>query len=249
MAVDTNLEYLELAAWRRRTAELYALVRDLASLSADPQSAAGGPRAAWNRFREVRDAMFTDHPQSPIEKNDAGALLPLRYFPYNPAWRLEGDVLPLDEAVRSGGEVVTSARSVELPGGSFATGRSPSSVSFPRRFLREPPRTRRAISRCSGSKDTEVASSCRSRTPHAASTLTAVGGISMIRSRAQIPERCVNGFRSTSTSRTIRRAPTAQGGSARSRHRKTRCPFGSKPERWRRAVSGRGSGGMGCRKS
>jgi len=58
--------------WRRQVADLYAAVR------ADPD-----PERAWRHWRRMRDALFRDHPQTPIEPETAFAGLEL--FPYDPA--------------------------------------------------------------------------------------------------------------------------------------------------------------------
>jgi uncharacterized protein (DUF1684 family) len=73
---------LELADWRRRIAALYADVRE---------RAATDPRAAWERWRAVREAMYREHPQSPVPPADRGAFR-ARYWPYDPALRLEVEV-------------------------------------------------------------------------------------------------------------------------------------------------------------
>ena len=57
--------------WRRRVARLYAAIR----AELDPQR-------AWMHWRTVRDEMFRDHPQSPI---DPGCRFEgLNMFPYDP---------------------------------------------------------------------------------------------------------------------------------------------------------------------
>lgn len=48
---------LWLADWRRRIAELYAAVREIA---------ASDPTAAWTAWRTEREALFRGHPQSPV---------------------------------------------------------------------------------------------------------------------------------------------------------------------------------------
>ena len=70
---------LELADWRRRIAALYADVRE---------RAATDPRAAWERWRAVREAMYREHPQSPVPPADRAAFRS-RYWPYDPALRFE----------------------------------------------------------------------------------------------------------------------------------------------------------------
>ena len=69
-------EPLQLADWRRRVAALYAALRT----SADPE-------AAWRQWRAARDALFRDHPQSPLEPADISGFAGLAYFDYDPAWR------------------------------------------------------------------------------------------------------------------------------------------------------------------
>ncbi|HEX4897106.1 MAG TPA: DUF1684 domain-containing protein [Candidatus Limnocylindrales bacterium] len=76
------LASLELADWRRCIAALYADVRE---------RAATDPRAAWERWRAVREAMYREHPQSPVPAADRGAFR-ARYWPYDPALRFEVEV-------------------------------------------------------------------------------------------------------------------------------------------------------------
>jgi uncharacterized protein (DUF1684 family) len=91
-------ELLALLDWKRRVAELYAEVR-----------AAADPEAGWRRWREVRDELFRTHPQSPSPGYDR-----LRYFDYDPALRLTGEVEDAEPERRaigaSGGETVTFVR-------------------------------------------------------------------------------------------------------------------------------------------
>jgi uncharacterized protein (DUF1684 family) len=79
---DAGRASLELADWRRRIAALYADVRE---------RAATDPRAAWERWRAVREAMYREHPQSPVPPPDRGAFR-ARYWPYDPALRFEVEV-------------------------------------------------------------------------------------------------------------------------------------------------------------
>lgn len=65
------MSVLELLDWRRRVAELYAVVR------ADPD-----PARAHEHWRRTRDELFATHPQSPGPG-------PLDVAPYDPAWRVE----------------------------------------------------------------------------------------------------------------------------------------------------------------
>jgi len=75
---EVALAPLELADWRRRVAELYAAVR------AEPDPVAG--HALW---RAGRDALFRDHPQSPLAPDDPLRRAGLPYWPYDEALRFE----------------------------------------------------------------------------------------------------------------------------------------------------------------
>ena len=70
---------MELWEWRRRVSDIYAKVRALP------------PEEGWHYWRDHRDALFRDHPQSPIppESSFSG----LGYHQYDEAWRFE---LPVD---------------------------------------------------------------------------------------------------------------------------------------------------------
>ena len=71
--------------WRRRVTALYADVR------ADQD-----PQRAWQNWRSVRDAMFRDHPQSPIEPGRG--FTGLHLFPYNRALVFHVKLSPLSDA-------------------------------------------------------------------------------------------------------------------------------------------------------
>ncbi len=81
-------DHLSLADWRRRVADLYASVREMAS---------GDPRAAWGHWRAVRDNLFRTHPQSPVPAADRPAFMG-RYWPYDPALRFEVQVSAAEES-------------------------------------------------------------------------------------------------------------------------------------------------------
>ena len=82
-------ELLQLAHWRRLTAELYAEVR---------RTSAADPAAAWKRFREARDSLFSSHPQSPLDPGQKARFRTLDFYPYDPRFRLHGRVIPLERA-------------------------------------------------------------------------------------------------------------------------------------------------------
>jgi uncharacterized protein len=72
---------LDLLDWRRRVADLYALVR------ATPDH-----RAAWDRWRKVRHELLTGHPESPVAAEDRAGFPGARYFDHDPAMRVLAEV-------------------------------------------------------------------------------------------------------------------------------------------------------------
>ena len=78
---------LELADWRRRVSELYAAVR----AAKDPESG----HALW---RSERDALFRNHPQSPLPPGDPLRETGLPYWPYDPSLRCELPLRPAEPA-------------------------------------------------------------------------------------------------------------------------------------------------------
>jgi uncharacterized protein len=75
-------EILDLLDWRRKIADLYAEVRRT-----------DDPRAAWDRWRAVRDELLLSHPQSPIPPGDRRSFPGARYFEYDRSMRVPADVL------------------------------------------------------------------------------------------------------------------------------------------------------------
>lgn len=99
---------LELLAWRREVARLYAAYRT-----------ADDPQSGWRAWREGRDALFRTSTESPLREVPAGGL---PYAPYDPAYRF---VVPLRPAPAARLEVPTGTDGVvpfervgrvELPG-------------------------------------------------------------------------------------------------------------------------------------
>jgi uncharacterized protein len=92
--------YLDLADWRRRVGDLYRL---------------SGPDALV-RFRQGRDDLFRTHPQSPLSEEARARFAGLRYFDYDPAYRIPVRVEPADAGdpveIETGGEdgVITYQR-------------------------------------------------------------------------------------------------------------------------------------------
>src|SRR5438067_9246760 len=79
-----HADFLELADWRRRVAEMYAEVRRLAATE---------PAAALEHWRAARERLYREHPQSPLPAA-ARATFQARHFPYDPALRFEVPLLP-----------------------------------------------------------------------------------------------------------------------------------------------------------
>jgi len=79
-------EFLELAGWRRAVAGLYAAVR-----------AEDDPRRGHELWRQGRDELFREHPQSPLPPGDPLRAAGLPYWPYDPALRFELPLLPAEE--------------------------------------------------------------------------------------------------------------------------------------------------------
>jgi uncharacterized protein (DUF1684 family) len=77
-------ERLELADWRRRISDLYAIVR--AGSEHDPEG-------AWGLWRSVREELFRAHPQSPVPAADRASFA-ARHWPYDRRLRFEAAVEP-----------------------------------------------------------------------------------------------------------------------------------------------------------
>jgi uncharacterized protein (DUF1684 family) len=71
---------LDLVDWRRRIGDLYRL----------------NGSDALARFRLGRDELFRSHPQSPIELDERASFAGLRYFPHDPAYRVQARFEPAD---------------------------------------------------------------------------------------------------------------------------------------------------------
>jgi uncharacterized protein len=95
--VETTLATID---WRRMTFDLYRRVR----ATDDPETA----HALW---REGRDAMFGDHPASPLLAEDAAEFAELPVPTYDPEWRFSVRIEPAEPehlAVETGTDGVVS---------------------------------------------------------------------------------------------------------------------------------------------
>ncbi len=101
---------LELTDWGRQVSGLYAAVRD--------QRTAAVAHRLW---REGRDRLFREHPQSPLAPFDPVRASGLPYWPYDPELRLELPLIRAGErelALDSGNDGRTALRrigQVQLP--------------------------------------------------------------------------------------------------------------------------------------
>ncbi|MDQ3878787.1 MAG: DUF1684 domain-containing protein [Actinomycetota bacterium] len=89
-------EELQLLDWKREIFELYANIRRH-----------DDPRTAWARWRDVRDRLFRDHPQSPLPADKRAAFEGLPYFDYDPNYRVVArivDAEPIKYEISTSGD-------------------------------------------------------------------------------------------------------------------------------------------------
>ncbi len=79
MVEDTPATWLDLYDWRTRIAAIY---RERARRV----TAGDDPVAVWDTFRAAKDALFANHPQSPLETAARAPFRALTYFPYDPVF-------------------------------------------------------------------------------------------------------------------------------------------------------------------
>jgi uncharacterized protein len=79
--------YLELLDWRRRVSELFAELRKLPSTA---------ETLRW--FRAEKDALFRNHPQSPLLREERANFVGLPYWPFDPGARVLAHFTPVVEA-------------------------------------------------------------------------------------------------------------------------------------------------------
>lgn len=84
----TAISELDLLGWKREVFALYRRVRELE------------PEAAWREWRAGRDRLFATHPQSPLGADALAGFEALRFFPYDPVFRVTGTVVATEPAVR-----------------------------------------------------------------------------------------------------------------------------------------------------
>jgi uncharacterized protein len=79
MAENTPPTWLDLYDWRVRVAAMH---RERARRIAEGDD----PVAVWDSFRATKDALFTSHPQSPLDADARATFRRLSYFAYDPAF-------------------------------------------------------------------------------------------------------------------------------------------------------------------
>jgi hypothetical protein len=85
---DTAISELDLLSWKREVFALYRRVRELE------------PEAGWREWRARRDRLFASHPQTPLGADAQAGFEALRFFPYDPAFRVTATVVATSPAVR-----------------------------------------------------------------------------------------------------------------------------------------------------
>ncbi len=73
--------------WRRTVGDLYGRVRDCAQ-----------PEEGFEIWRSGRDRLFAEHPESPLEAAARGDFSGLPYAPYDPAYRFQVSIEPVEPA-------------------------------------------------------------------------------------------------------------------------------------------------------
>ncbi len=78
-------EYLDLYDYRTRVAEMYRLRRQASIADEDAAT-------ILQHFRDSRDKLFANHPQSALDQEQKQHFHGLRYFPYNPSMCVETEI-------------------------------------------------------------------------------------------------------------------------------------------------------------
>ncbi len=127
MTTPTNSSptWLDLYDYRRRVTALYQK-RELREATGD------NPAAIWDNWREERDLLFKEHPQSALSAEERATFTGLRYFPYDHALRIEATLTPqpaqgTEELPSSGSHPVQYPRAGTI---SFALDGAPMSLAI-----------------------------------------------------------------------------------------------------------------------
>jgi uncharacterized protein len=79
--VSAPSDPFSLLDWKRRVFELYREVR-----------ASNDARAAWERWKTVRDELFAHHPQSPLPEASRERFAGISYYDYDPDARVAAEI-------------------------------------------------------------------------------------------------------------------------------------------------------------
>jgi uncharacterized protein (DUF1684 family) len=85
MSADPVADALSLLAWKRAIGELYAEIR------ATPDQ-----HAAWSRWKQTRERLFREHPQSPVPADQRRNYRGPHLYEYDPAWSLTATTEPVE---------------------------------------------------------------------------------------------------------------------------------------------------------
>lgn len=80
---------LDLLDWKRKVFALYEQIRGCSD-----------PRSAWELWREARDRLFREHPQSPVPAEQRGGFPGCSYFEYDPRARVLARIEPSEPVHR-----------------------------------------------------------------------------------------------------------------------------------------------------
>lgn len=123
VALGEGDDRLSLADWRRRIADLYSEVRAMSATD---------PEAAWRQWREIREWLFREHPQSPVPAAERPAF-EAHHWPYDPSLRFELAAIEdrgvekapdADSASGAGRPSLAAGPSGVVPGAGFRGGTS-----------------------------------------------------------------------------------------------------------------------------
>jgi uncharacterized protein (DUF1684 family) len=105
---ESAANWLDLYDWRAHVASMYRERNVALQAGEDAQ-------VVLERFRAAKDALFKQHPQTPLGKEDRATFSGLRYFDYDPTLRVEAELQPIAseeqvEVPSSGQEVMRFPR-------------------------------------------------------------------------------------------------------------------------------------------
>jgi len=110
LTVETPDDPLALADWRRRVAAMWQEWRLVSPVDGF---------AAAIAFRNAKDRLFRDHPQSPIPETERASFSGLAYWEHDPAYRMTVRLEPAEpdapEAPASGAGAIALAPILDLP--------------------------------------------------------------------------------------------------------------------------------------